>query len=39
LVAVEMARATGAKDLTLNEFEQNMRKAIASGKRCLSNCQ
>ena len=33
LAAVEMARATGAKDLTLNEFEQNMRKAIASGKR------
>ena len=24
LVAVEMARATGAKDLTLNEFKQNM---------------
>jgi hypothetical protein len=30
LVAVEMARITGAKDLTLNEFEQNMRKAIAT---------
>ena len=30
LVAVEMARVTGAKDLTLNEFEQNMRKAIAT---------
>jgi prevent-host-death family protein len=28
LAAVEMARATGVKDLTLNEFEQNMRKAI-----------
>ena len=33
LVAVEMARVTGAKDLTLNEFEQNMRKAIATGKK------
>jgi len=28
LAAVEMARATGVKDLTLNEFEQNMRRAI-----------
>jgi hypothetical protein len=30
LIAVEMERVTGAKDLTLNEFEQNMRKAIAT---------
>jgi len=30
LAAVEMARATGVKDITLNEFEQNMRRAIAS---------
>ena len=33
LAAVEMARATGTKDLTLNEFEQNMRKAIATKKK------
>jgi len=33
LVAVEMARATGTKDLTLNEFEQNMRKAIVTKKK------
>jgi hypothetical protein len=28
LVAVEMARATGAKDLTLYEFEQNIRRLL-----------
>jgi hypothetical protein len=33
LVAVEMARVTGTKDLTLNEFEQNMRKVIAAKKK------
>jgi prevent-host-death family protein len=33
LVAIEMARVTGTKDLTLNELEQNMRKAIATGKK------
>ncbi|GBU26012.1 hypothetical protein R83H12_02691 [Fibrobacteria bacterium R8-3-H12] len=33
LAAVEMARATGTKDLTLNEFEQNMRKAIETKKK------
>jgi PHD/YefM family antitoxin component YafN of YafNO toxin-antitoxin module len=33
LAAVEMARATGTKDLTIHEFEQNMRKAITTGKK------
>jgi prevent-host-death family protein len=33
LIAVEMARVTGVKDLTLNEFEQNMRKAFATEKK------
>jgi len=33
LAAVEMARATGTKDLTINEFEKNMRKAILTGKK------
>jgi len=33
LAAVEMARAIGVKDLTLNEFEQNMRKAVATQKK------
>jgi prevent-host-death family protein len=33
LLAVEMARATGTKDLTINEFEQNMRKAITTGRK------
>ena len=28
LVAVEMARVTGVKDLTLNEFEQNIRRLL-----------
>jgi prevent-host-death family protein len=33
LAAVEMARAAGTKDLTVNEFERNIRKAIAAGKK------
>ena len=33
LASVEMARATGTKDLTLNEFEQNMRKIISTKKQ------
>jgi len=33
LASVEMARATGTKDLTLNEFEQNIRKIISTNKK------
>jgi prevent-host-death family protein len=33
LTSVEMARATGTKDLTLNEFEQNIRKIISTKKK------
>jgi hypothetical protein len=33
LIAVEMARVTGVKDLTLNEFEQNIRKTIATKRK------
>jgi prevent-host-death family protein len=33
LASVEMARATGVKDLTLNEFEQNIRKVISTNKK------
>jgi prevent-host-death family protein len=33
LASVEMARATGTKDLTLNEFEQNIHKIISTNKK------
>jgi prevent-host-death family protein len=33
LTAIEMARATGTKDLTINEFERNMRKVISTKKK------
>ena len=33
LAAAEMARATGTKDLTISQFERNMRNAIVSGKK------
>ena len=33
LASVEMARATGTKDFTLNEFEQNIRKIISTNKK------
>jgi len=33
LAAVEMARSTGTKDLTVKELEKNLRKAIVTGKK------
>jgi len=33
LATVEMARATGTKDLTVEELEKNLRKAIVAGKK------